>query len=123
MKRQQISAEREFFIQIGQQDFALDFAIFCDKADIDIETDGDTYHANPQKGTSDNIRNNALEAAGWSVLRFNTKQINEQLEDYTLPRIVETINKQGGISEGKLLPRRIELNEDGAWQPGLFDNQ
>ena len=122
MKRHQISAEREFFIKVGRQDFALDFAIFCENANIDVETDGDIYHANPQKGTEDHMRNNALEAAGWKVLRFNTPQIDEQLENYTVPKIVETINKQGGISEGKLLPRRIDLNADGAYQLGLFDD-
>ncbi|MDX1415469.1 MAG: DUF559 domain-containing protein [Candidatus Promineifilaceae bacterium] len=122
MKRHRIAAEREFFVQAGQQDFALDFAIFCEDADIDVETDGDSYHANPQKGSADNIRNNALEAAGWKVLRFNTQQIQEQLEEYTVPKIVETINSQGGISEGKLQPRRIHLNADGAYQPGLFDD-
>ena len=122
MKRTPISAEREFFIEVGKHNFALDFAIFCEKADIDVETDGDTYHANPEKGTADNIRNNALAAAGWKVLRFNTPQINDGLESYTLPKIVQTIRKQGGISEGKLVPTRIDINADGAYQPGLFDN-
>ncbi len=59
MKRHKITAEREVFIKIGRQDFAFDFAIFCEKAGIDVETDGDTYHANPAQATADNIRNNA----------------------------------------------------------------
>jgi len=122
MKRHQIPAEREFFTSVGQDNYALDFAIFCENADIDVETDGDTYHANPQKGGEDNLRNNALEAVGWKVLRFNTLHINEQMESYCIPEIAKTINKQGGISEGKLLPRRIDINVDGAYQPGLFDD-
>ena len=122
MKRQNIPAERQLHTTIGQQNYFLDFAIFCDQANIDVETDGDSYHANPEKAAEDNVRNNALEAVGWKVLRFNTPQINEQMESYTVPKIVETINKQGGIVEGKLLPRRIDLDGDGAYQMSLFDD-
>lgn len=122
LKRQHIPAEREFFTAVGDNHFALDFAVFCEDANIDIETDGDAYHANPEKGAEDNLRNNALEAAGWKVLRFNTQQIKEELESYTLPEIVKTINNQGGLDEGKLRPRRADLNAGGAVQLGLFDD-
>ncbi|MCI0487803.1 MAG: hypothetical protein L0229_14520 [Blastocatellia bacterium] len=52
-----------------------------------------------------------------------TYQIKEQMAEYCLPTIVKKINKMGGVDEGKALPRRIDLDDqDGAYQPGLFDD-
>jgi very-short-patch-repair endonuclease len=121
LKRHNIPAERQFYMKVKRQHYALDFAIFCDKANIDVETDGDSYHANPEKSKQDNKRNNALEAVGWKVLRFNTLQIQEEMESYCIHKIVETINNQGGVEESKLVPRKIDLNVDGGYQLGLFD--
>jgi hypothetical protein len=53
------------------------------------------------------------------VIRFNDAQIREKLASYCVPTIVENINKLGGIEEGKIVPRKIDLN--GLIQPGLFD--
>ena len=47
-KRHAISAERQEFITIKKQSYALDFAIYCAKGNMDVETDGDTWHANPE---------------------------------------------------------------------------
>jgi len=41
---------------------------------------------------------------------------------YCIPKIVETINKHGGVEERKLVPRKIDLNVDGGYQMGLFDD-
>jgi hypothetical protein len=43
------------------------------------------------------------------------------MESYCIPKIVETINNQGGVEESKLVPRKIDLNVDGGYQLGLFD--
>lgn len=122
-KRLQIQAERQELVKVNDHNYLLDFAIYCAKGNIDIETDGDTYHANPEKSAEDNLRNNDLEAAGWKVLRFNTMQIQEQLAEYCVPNIVETINYLGGLDEGGLISRKIDLNApEGSRQLGLFDN-
>lgn len=47
-KRHEIPAERQEFITIKEKSYALDFAIYCDKGSVDVETDGDTWHANPE---------------------------------------------------------------------------
>lgn len=120
MKRLQISAERQVFVRADQRDYALDFALYCGRGKLDVETDGDTWHANPEKARQDNVRDNALKTAGWRVLRFTTKQIREEMSAYTLPKIVGNINRLGGIDEGKVIPRQIHL-ADGPWQPSLFD--
>jgi hypothetical protein len=102
--------------------YTLDFAIFCASGNIDVETDGDTWHANPERAAEDNYRDNELETRGWSVLRFNTKQIREQTESYCLPKVVENIDRLGGLDEGRPVPRHIDLDSlRGYHQPGLFN--
>ena len=121
-KRHHIPAERQEFLTIKQQNYALDFAVYCAKGKIDIETDGNTWHANPEKAALDNLRDNSLEAAGWSVLRFSTPQIQEGAETYCIRTISETINYLGGVDEGKLVPRKIDVDADDSYQMSLFDD-
>ena len=54
-------------------------------------------------------------------MRFNTKRIREQAEDYCVARVVDKINFLGGVDEDKYLPRKIDLKGDGSYQLGLFD--
>ena len=72
----------------------------------------------------DNLRYNDLTTAGWNVLRFNTPQIREQMETYSLRKIVENINKLGGLDEqGRVIPRHIDLDAPGGLQQmSLFDD-
>lgn len=119
-KRHNIPAERQEFVIAKGNDYTLDFAIYCDKGNIDVETDGDFWHANPEKAEQDNLRDNDLKVEGWQVLRFNTKQIQEQVADYCVSIVSETINNIGGIDEGKAIPRKINL-DSGSYQPSLFD--
>ncbi len=121
LKRLQIPAERQEFIQCPAANYFLDFAVYCIKNKIDIETDGDTWHANPKQATKDNIRDNALEMTGWKVLRFSTGQIQEHIADYCVPVITQTINHSGGVTaEGELEPRKIDPEVPGEIQLGLF---
>jgi very-short-patch-repair endonuclease len=124
LKRHKIPAERQEFVTIKDQNYSLDFAIYCAKANIDVETDGDSYHANPEKSNLDNRRNNELAAAGWDILRFTTSQIMEETESYCISKIINIINKQGGVIEGtdQLVPRKINHDVEGAVQLGLFDD-
>ncbi len=122
LKRVSLPAERQEFIELGTQDYSLDFAVYCQLGRLAIETDGDTWHSNPEKAVEDNRRDNALEGAGWSLLRFNTPQLREQMQDYCLPTIVNKVNDLGGVDEGGVIPRRIDLHPlDGLHQLGLFD--
>ena len=41
-KRLAIKAERQEFVEVKKQIYALDFAIYCASGKIDVETDGDT---------------------------------------------------------------------------------
>lgn len=119
LKRFRIPAERQEFVRIGGQQYALDFAIHCAGGSIDVETDGDTWHATPARAAEDNLRDNALESKGWRVLRFSTRQVEEDGAGYCLRTIAETINTLGGIDEGRAVPRNVSIAPGS--QLGLFD--
>lgn len=121
LRRLEIQAERQELVGVNNHNYMLDFNIYCANGKVDVETDGDTYHANPEKSAEDNLRNNDLEAAGWKVLRFTTAQIRERMMEYCVPNIVETINYLGGLDEGGLISRKVDLNAPyGSRQLGLF---
>lgn len=119
-KRYNIPAERQEYVIARKNDYALDFAVYCAKGNIDIETDGDFWHANPEKAEQDNLRDHDLNTEGWKVLRFTEKQIREQAANYCIETVSENINKLGGVDEGKIIPRKINLDK-GSYQPSLFD--
>lgn len=122
LKRLNIPAERQEYISVEDRNYSLDFAIYCAKGNLDIETDGDLYHANPEKSVEDNRRNNDLEAAGWKVLRFSTLQIREKMEEDCVYQIRKTIRTLGGVEEGGITPRQIPSDVPGAArQMSLFD--
>lgn len=122
-KRLKISAERQEFVALDSGLSFLDFAIYCATGKIDVETDGDTWHANPEKAAQDNRRDNALNVIGWTVLRFGTTQVVEQLMEYCIPTIAAKIDSLGGVDDNGVVPRRIGLSlEGGLYQKSLFDN-
>jgi very-short-patch-repair endonuclease len=123
LKRLGINAERQEFIKAKGRNYALDFAVYCTSGNLDLETDGDTWHADPKRIPDDNRRDNDLETIGWKLLRFNTMQINEQMTEYCIPTIVENISNLGGLEEGRLMPRSINPNPSAESQLSLFDDQ
>jgi len=115
-KRLKISAERQEFVQIEKRLYALDFALYCASGKVDVETDGDTWHADPERIPLDNLRDNDLETTGWRILRFNTHQIREEMAEYCLPTIVKNINRLGGLEDQGIVPRKVDLEMPSGWQ-------
>ncbi len=114
-----IEAEGQWRLKIAKRNYCLDFAVFCARGNLNIECDGDTYHANPEKSRDDNQRNNALTHHGWSVLRFNTHQIVHEMAD-CLGEVRGTISEHGGVQlwdGGVSFPA---TGEEGAQQMSLF---
>ncbi|MBD2181816.1 DUF559 domain-containing protein [Planktothrix sp. FACHB-1355] len=110
-KRLDINAERQEFVTVKNSTYALDFAIYCTYGKINIETDGDTWHADKERIHLDNERDNDLQTNGWHTLRFNTYHIQEKMSEYCLPTIIENINRLGGLKEeGRVFPRLIKSN-------------
>jgi very-short-patch-repair endonuclease len=122
LRRWKIMAERQFWVAVHSRRYALDFAILCDKGNLDVETDGDTWHADSARIWRDNQRDNDLTTAGWRVLRFNGMQLREQIADYCVPTVLETIERLGGLRTDHMVPRRLSLGAiDPSWQPALFE--
>jgi very-short-patch-repair endonuclease len=124
LKQHNIQPERQELVTIEDRNYFLDFAVNCASGKIDVETDGDEWHATPEKAELDNLRDNDLESAGWQSLRFTTRQINKQTVEYCVPTIEETINHLDGLEEqGRYMPRKIDPDAPaGTYQPSLFDN-
>lgn len=100
-----IAAERQWFEGSRRERYCLDFALFCPQRNIDVECDGDAWHANPEQARRDNRRNNFLEQRGWHVLRFSTAQLTHELPD-CVRHVTNTIHRCGGLRlpDGSLWP-------------------
>lgn len=120
LKKLDIMAERQWEFIVETLRFFLDFALFCSQGSLAVETDGDTFHTQPNQVEYDNQRQNALETRGWHVLRFNSKQVREKMEPYCIPEIQRAINQLGGLSDEGLVPR-VFYPKSGATQLSLFE--
>jgi very-short-patch-repair endonuclease len=122
LKALQIKAERQWLEQVETAYYFLDFAIFCERGRIDVETDGDTYHTQPERAASDYRRQNHLTSTGWKVLRFNGQQIREGMSSDCVPLVVKTISRLGGASDDGVIPRGLRYSADGVVQQlALFE--
>ncbi|RZK27324.1 MAG: DUF559 domain-containing protein [Hymenobacter sp.] len=97
LKRQHLPAERQVLLPTTAKNWICDFAFYCAKGKIDVECDGDTYHMHPEAVRYDKARNNEIAAvAGWDVLRFTTRNIEEELPQ-TMHLIKSKIDRLGGL--------------------------
>src|SRR4051812_1620370 len=110
LKRLNLNAERQEFINANGNEYALDFAFYCAKGKLDVETDGDRWHSDPRRIPDDNKRDNDLETSGWKLLRFNTLQLNDRMTEECLPLIKKNIEKLGALHDGRVIPRDIRLD-------------
>lgn len=95
-KQRNIAAERQYVVQSLYHLYILDFAIFCQHRNLDIECDGDEFHNDKKQVQYDKSRNNKLASLGWSVMRFTTDDINNRLDD-SLQLVHNTIRSFGGL--------------------------
>ncbi len=116
LKKQDIPAERQWNVMTREGQYRLDFALFCAEGKVDIETDGDTWHVNVEAAKKDYPRDNAVQSDGWHVLRFNTRNVREQMAKYCIPTIGKAIRRLGGLAEEKLVPRVFYNSPDGTAQ-------
>lgn len=122
-KRYEIAAERQFLVQVRASVYSLDFAIFCDRGKLNVETDGDTWHAVPARIPLDNRRDNDLTGDGWSVLRFNGRQIGEEGGDHCIREVMRTANRLGGLITDGLTPLKFDPAHPGRpRQLALFES-
>ena len=118
-----IKAERQWGLPIEKSHYYLDFAVFCNNGFIDIETDGDTWHATKERIASDNNRNNKIAQMGWQVLRYNGEQLHANMGE-CVHRLRETINSLDGLSDDGLVPRIFyQQGDQTVQQLSLFDQK
>lgn len=120
-KRNRISAERQEVVKVDDNFYFLDFAIYCKKGKLDIETDGDRWHHDPKSSSKDNLRNNNLSSNGWNVIRFDTQQIREKMESYCIPTIKVSINMLGGIDFDSDSMEKFMKTNPGTIYPTYFE--
>lgn len=96
LNTERIPSERQYEIPIDGKSRYLDFAIFCNANNIAVECDGNIYHDSPDQVHNDKYRDNELKGEGWSVMRFTTKMINEDLKN-SIFTLSKAINSQGGL--------------------------
>ncbi len=97
LKEKDIPAERQELVKVAENNFFLDFSIYCRKGKIDVETDGDLWHHRPSSAIYDNERNNALSSFGWHILRFTSGQIEKNNCKEPVKIISQTIFSLGGL--------------------------
>ncbi len=119
-KEERIEAERQWYLNVGKETYCLDFALFCANGQVDVECDGDQWHSDPARIAQDNARDNALTSSGWAVLRFNTKQITEELPT-CLWQVRETVNHYGGIVTAEGGQRWMASGDEEHKQLSLFE--
>jgi len=119
-KQDEIEAERQWWEFDKSTRYCLDFALFCPERNIDVECDGDTWHINRGAAAHDNARNNFMEQRGWHVLRFNTKQLTDDLSG-CIRSVTTLINRCGGqIRSDNSVKSVPETRPDGWKQGRLF---
>ena len=94
-----IFAERQYEHQQRGRRYRLDFAVFCKHKNLNIECDGMTYHyATTEQKLADNERNNHLTSDKWSVLRYPTRQLTNEM-DSVMGEIKRTVDEYGGVQD------------------------
>jgi very-short-patch-repair endonuclease len=114
-KQEEIEAERQWWETARQARYCLDFALFCPDGNIDVECDGDTWHSNPTAAAHDNARNNFLEQRGWHVLRFNTRQLTNDLPT-CVRNVATTINRCEGLIRLDKTVKQISVRDAEGWK-------
>ncbi|MBS4016155.1 MAG: DUF559 domain-containing protein [Candidatus Latescibacteria bacterium] len=97
LKKEDLAAERQFFVYDADTPYCLDMAIFCKDGNLNVECDGEKYHSDIKTIRKDRQRNNDLTTAGWSILRFSGKEINQDTQK-CVKQIKQTVKRLKGIN-------------------------
>jgi len=92
-----LPAERQYFVREEDTGYMLDMAVFCRDSNLDIECDGEAYHAGRDKADEDRERDNTLTTAGWHILRFSGRRILGET-DKCAETVRRTVRRLGGVS-------------------------
>ncbi|MFO7676658.1 MAG: DUF559 domain-containing protein [bacterium] len=93
-----LTPERLFFLREGGRGRELDLALFCREGGLNVECDGEQYHAGPDKAEADRARDNALAADGWRILRFSGREITRKPAE-CVRTVRRAVRRLGGETE------------------------
>jgi very-short-patch-repair endonuclease len=123
LKQRGFFAERQYYLKVENQLYCMDFAFFCRDGKLNIETDGDMWHSSRERIAKDNRRDNYITIAGWYILRFNSKQLNDSLLKHCIPVIEKALKQFGGLVQTSIsvtsVPDKLDRNQ--SIQKELFD--
>lgn len=77
LRRRKINHTRQLVVKAGRRIYRLDFAIDWPKRMLAVECDNLRAHSSAEQRRRDGLRDKALQANGWRILRFNEEQIQE----------------------------------------------
>jgi very-short-patch-repair endonuclease len=120
LKAKNIPAERQFVLHTKRKTYYLDFAVFAEKLNLDLECDGKRYHSKEDDLLRDSKRNHELIGQGWQVLRFRTSEIENQL-DYCMQKVKEAAKRYGPLNEVDDFTNYKLFSSDGSNQLSLFE--
>lgn len=73
-----IFVKPQYSLKVGSKFYRLDFALFKDTSDYDIEVDGDTVHL--ERKEKDSLRDNHIRGLGWKIRRYRAARINDDMD-------------------------------------------
>jgi len=76
----------QYSLNVGSKFYRLDFALFKDSSNYDIEVDGDTVHSGRRE--EDSLRDKHIRGLGWKIRRYRAARINDDMDS-----VVEEIKR------------------------------
>ncbi len=65
-------------VGLNERNYRIDYAIFGEEIKLAVELDGFEFHGSRQAFSYDRLRQNDLQAAGWTILRFSYDSIRNE---------------------------------------------
>jgi very-short-patch-repair endonuclease len=102
-----ILAERQWKVVVQNYNYYLDFAVFCNKGKLAIETDGYTTHFDTRNQIDYHTwRQNEIEIDGWRFLHYTTNQVKDDWTPY-LSQIQSVVDQLGGVETQENYTRTV----------------
>jgi len=107
LKIDKMQAERQWKLLINSRVYFLDFAVFCKKGKLAIETDGYTTHYDSIRKIDEDIwRQNEIINDEWHLLRYTTNQVKDGGMPY-LAQIQTKVAQLGGLEAPEEFNRKV----------------
>ncbi len=108
-----VQAERQWKIVVEERNYYLDFAVFCKRGKLAVETDGYTTHYDSLNQIDyDTWRQNEIELDDWRFLHYTRRQVKDNWTPY-LSQIQAKIEQLGGLEKPEDFRRKVGEEQAG----------